>query len=79
MFLSYLTCTGWAADFIGFTVESSNTGLSIEYVDGGGDLDLFILVSRFIRLTVLFSLRSFDYYTKRYLKEIYVLKNLRGI
>lgn len=48
-----------AVDVAG-TVLSSNTGLSMEYDEGGGDLDRLMLVSRRMRLTVPFSLRSFD-------------------
>lgn len=66
--LTYLTWTGWAGEAIEATAAgaevfkdvSSKTGLSIEYVvGGGGDLDFLMLVRRRIRLTPLLLLRSF--------------------
>jgi hypothetical protein len=54
-FFVYLTWTGCA---VATLTESSKTGLSMEYEDGGGDLDRLMLVSLRIKPTVPFSLRS---------------------
>lgn len=51
---SYRTCTGL------MELPSSNTGLSIEYVVGGGDFDFLIFVNRRIKDTHL-SFFSFCY------------------